>query len=144
MIYSSWDIEQNMQKLVILGHFLPFYPPKMPQNKNFENEKTCWRHHHFTKNHNYVIYGSWDTEWDRQNILLFWAIFGPFTTPSPSIDTKNQILYIHVYHKWRSCDIWFLKYQVRQTEIFVILGQFLPFQSLDKPKNQNFKIEKIT
>ena len=27
IIYSSWDIEQNILKLVILGHFLPFYPP---------------------------------------------------------------------------------------------------------------------
>ena len=27
IIYSSWDEEQNILKLVILGHFLPFYPP---------------------------------------------------------------------------------------------------------------------
>ena len=32
MIYNSCDIEQNILKLVILGHFLP---PKTPQNKNF-------------------------------------------------------------------------------------------------------------
>ena len=38
------------------------------------------------------------------------------------------LLYTHVYHKWRSCDIWFLKYKVRQAEIYVILGCFLPFQ----------------
>ena len=25
------------------------------------------------------MYGSWDTEWDRQNYLSFWAIFCPFT-----------------------------------------------------------------
>ena len=49
------------------------------------------------------------------------------------------LLYIHVYHKWRSYDIWFLKYKVRQTEIFNILGQFLPFQPLDNPENQNFR-----
>ena len=30
------------------------------------------------------------------------------------------------------------------TETFVILGNFLPFQPPDKPKNQNFKIEKKT
>ena len=37
-----------------------------------------------------------------------------------------------------------LKYKVRQTEIFVILGYFLPFQPPDNPENQNFKIEKST
>ena len=35
--------------------------------------------HMFTKNHNNMMYGSWDTEWDRQNYLSFWAIFCPFT-----------------------------------------------------------------
>ena len=47
------------------------------------------------------------------------------------------LLYIHVYH-----DIWFLKYEVQQTEIFVILSHFLPFQPPDNLENQNFKIEK--
>ena len=32
-----------------------------------------------------------------------------------------------MYHKWRSYDVWFLRYQARQTECFVILGYFLPF-----------------
>ena len=27
MIYHSWDIECDRLKLVITGHFLPFYPP---------------------------------------------------------------------------------------------------------------------
>ena len=44
-----------------------------------------------------------------------------------------------MYHKCRSYEIWFLKYKVRQTEIFVILGHFLSFQSPDNPENQNFK-----
>ena len=38
-IYSSWDIKQNISKLVISGHFLPFYPPKNPKNQNFEKWK---------------------------------------------------------------------------------------------------------
>ena len=53
------------------------------------------------------------------------------------------LLYIHVCYKWRSYDISFLKYKVRQTENFVILGHFLPFQPPGNPKNQNFKIGKI-
>ena len=27
MIYSSWDVECDRLKLVIMGHFLPFTPP---------------------------------------------------------------------------------------------------------------------
>ena len=41
MIYSSWDIEQNILKLVILGHFLPFYLHKNPKIKILKNEKIC-------------------------------------------------------------------------------------------------------
>ena len=32
--------------------------------------------------------------------------------------------------------------EVQQTELFVILGNFFPFQPPDNPKNQNFKTEK--
>ena len=54
------------------------------------------------------------------------------------------LLYIHVYHKWRSYDIWLLKYKVRQTEIFVILGHFLPFQPRANQENQILKLKKNT
>ena len=54
------------------------------------------------------------------------------------------LLYVHVYHKWRSYDVWLLKYKVQQTEIFVILGNFFTFHPLDNAENQNFKIEKNT
>ena len=77
-----------------------------------------------------IIYTiSWFCVWCRwYNLLIkvivnFKAIFSPFTT-SPN-DPKNQnfeknmkkipgdiiILHIHVYHEWRSYDIWFLKYK---------------------------------
>ena len=39
MIYISWDIQQNILKLVILGHLLPFYLHKKTQNQNFEKQK---------------------------------------------------------------------------------------------------------
>ena len=100
------------------------------------------------------MYGSWDTEWDRHNFLSFWVIFCPFTNPQPKkqnfekkrkkLSGDNILLYIHVHHKWRSYDIKFLKYKVQQTEIFSILGHFLPFHLLDNLENQNFKIEKNT
>ena len=104
------------------------------------------------KSQSYTIYSSWDTEWDKQKNLSFWAMFcPPILLP---YDPENQnfmkkmpgniihFLYIHVSHRWRSHDIWFLKYKVRQTEIFKILDHFLPFQPLDNLENQNFNIGK--
>ena len=49
------------------------------------------------------------------------------------------LLYIYVYHKWRSYNIWFLKYKVQQTGIFLILGHFCPFSTLTTQKIKNWK-----
>ena len=51
MIYSSWDIECDRLKLVIMSHFLPFVSPstKNPKKSEFwKNERKCWRYDHFT------------------------------------------------------------------------------------------------
>ena len=37
-----------------------------------------------TKNHNCMMYSSWETEWDRHNFLSFWAIFCHFNWPRKS------------------------------------------------------------
>ena len=62
MIYSSRDIESDSMKLTILGHVLPFYPPKKPKNQNFEKMKNLAGDiiilHMCTKNHNHIMYGS--------------------------------------------------------------------------------------
>ena len=148
-------------KLLILGHFLPFYPPKKPQNQNFEKWKNLLEISFYICEPNITIIWCMLPEIRSETGRIF-CHFGSFfalLTPLPSPnDTENQtfwkkmkkipgdiiLLYIHVYHKWRSYDIWFLKYKVRQTEIFVILGHFLPFQPLDNLENQNFNIEKNT
>ena len=39
IIYSSWDMEHKILKLVVLGHFLSFYSLKNPKNLNFEKWK---------------------------------------------------------------------------------------------------------
>ena len=44
--------------------------------------------------------------------------------------TRDIIILHHVYHKWRSYDVWFLRYWVWRTEFFVILDHFLPFYPL--------------
>ena len=133
MIYSSWDIEQKILKLVISGHF------------NFEKIYTC------TKNHNHMMYGSWETVSGKQNFCHFGPFFTflpPPTSPLPKSQKSQRskfwrrkkkkeimpgdiiLLYIHVYHKWRSYDTRFLKYKVRKTKSFVTLGHFCPFSPL--------------
>ena len=160
MIYSSWDIQQNILKLVILGHFLPFYSPKNPKTQNVDNEKKCWRYHHMK--HVYQKSQSYDIRFRRyraRQTELF-VILGHFLSfyhlTSPIMILKIKIFktkkikqmpgdiilpYIHGYHTWRSYNIWSLKYKVRQTEIFVILDHFLLFQLLDNLEHQNFTLK---
>ena len=77
MIYSSWDIEHEGLKLLVLGHFLPFDPPKNPKNQNFEKKIAgdIIILHMYTKNHNHR-----DVEWQWQHFLSFWVISCPFTS----------------------------------------------------------------
>ena len=48
---------------------------------------------------------------------------------------------MHVYQKSQSYDVRFLRYGVKRTEFFVILGYFLPFYHPppNNPTNQNFE-----
>ena len=43
MIYSSWDIEHDRLKVVILGHFLFFYQKRGKKKQNFEKMKKIAR-----------------------------------------------------------------------------------------------------
>ena len=47
--------------------------------------------HMCTENHNHMMHGSWDTEWDGQHFLSFWAIFLPFYhQPTPHSPSPNH------------------------------------------------------
>ena len=73
--------------------------------------------------------------------------------PPPSNNPKNQNLkkwkkktprdiiyhFTHVYHKWQSYELWFLRYWAQWTKFFAILDHFLSFYVPNKPKNQNFE-----
>ena len=77
----------------------------------------------------------------------FWSFFAflpTFTTQKIKILKNWKIAKIyhyftHVYHKWKSYDVWFLRKQAQQTDFFVILDHFLPFYPPNNPKNQNFE-----
>ena len=84
--------------------------------------------------------------WSTTDIIF--SHFGPIFVLLPSIipdywkNEKNLWRYHHftlVYHKWQSYDILLLRYQVRQTNIFVILSHFLPFYPTNNPKNKILK-----
>ena len=47
-------------------------------------------------------------------------------------EKKNALRYhfLHVYHKWKSYDVWFLIYGAEQKEFFCILDQFWTFYPL--------------
>ena len=68
MIYSSWDIEYDRLKLVIMEFFLPFYPLAQNFVKNIAGDIIL---HMCTKNHNHMRYGSWDMEWDWHSGTFF-------------------------------------------------------------------------
>ena len=87
-------------------------------------------------------------ECDRQNFLSFWTIFCPFTllTTWKIKILKNEkkkknpgdIIIFQVYQKWQSYDVWFLRYETKQTEFFCHCGPFLPFYLTNNPKKLKF------
>ena len=79
---GAWQTEV----FVILDHFffLPFYPPNNPQNQNFEKMKampgdvilqTC------TKNHDHILYCSWDMACDGRIVIFYFGLFFDFLPP---------------------------------------------------------------
>ena len=70
---------------VILDMFLPIYPPKNPENKNFEKMKNTPGCiiilHKCTKIHDHMLYCSWDMACDGCNCYFsIWTTFCSFTT----------------------------------------------------------------
>ena len=145
MNYSSWDMEHNKLKLVILGLFCLFTPLKTPKIKILKNKTICWRYHDFTQVYQRSqSHDVWFLRYGVRHTKCFIILghFLPFYHPPPTNDPENQnfeekkkmkkmtediiLLYIHVYQKWRSYDTWFLKYKERQTKFFDISYPFGP------------------
>ena len=102
MVSDIWSaIERSF------SHFGPFFallhppippPSNNPKNQDFEKLKKppgdiiiLLKN---TINDNHMMYGSWTMEHDRQNFLLFWTVFCPFT---PLTTRKIKIL-----KKWKN------------------------------------------
>ena len=70
---------------------------------------------------------------------LFFALLPPYA-PRKSKFWKNEkntwryYHFTHVHHKWQSYDLWFLRYQLWQTEFLVILDRLLCFYPLTARK----------
>ena len=102
----------------------------------------------------HMMYGSWDIRYNRQSFLSFLPLlpFIPFNDPENQNSEKRKkhtcsyyYLYTHVYHKWQSYDVWFLRHGAQQTQFFLVLDHFLPFHPYNNTETENFeKLKKMT
>ena len=92
MIYSSWDIEQNILKLEILGHFLPFFLPKNPKNQILKMKKFAGYSilHMCTKSHKHMMYGYWYYRVRQTEFFVILGHFLPFYHPPPLWSRKSK------------------------------------------------------
>ena len=153
MRYSSWDMEWDKIFCDFESFFtlLPPPPPNNSENQNFKkNKKSIWGCHHFkfdqlkTQSHYVCLlrYGVSQTQ--------FFVIIGHFLLFYPTIESINQNFqkmkkkhththtqtwryhhFTHVYHKWQSYDIWFLRYKV---QLFCHLGPFFALFPCSQPE----------
>ena len=143
--FKAWQ----MSFFVILGQFLPFYPPNNPTNQNFEKM--------IKLSGDIFILHLWTT------MIIIWCmvpdiwisttefcgildIFYPFTPKGngKSKFWKNEkndwthYYFIYVYHKWKSWCMVPKKWSTTN-RIFCHFGPFLPFYHTNNLKNQNFE-----
>ena len=147
MKYGAWQT----QFFVILDHFLHFYHPSPPplttqKFKNFKKWKNTWRHYHFIhvyhKWQSYDVWFLWYGVWWTECFVVSDS-FLPFYPPNQKNQKfrKNEKYtwrYYHfkqVYNKWKSHDVWFLRYEAWT------LDHFLPFYTFLQ-KSKFWKAEK--
>ena len=136
--YEAWQTGFFLK----LDHFLLFYQPNNFW-KNVKKHLEILSFYMCTISENHVMYGSWDIECNRQNFLSLRTILCPVTPLTPQKIKNFEIMkktpgntITLVHHKLQSYDVWFLRYEVQQTEFCVILGHFLSFYR--QPKKLKF------
>ena len=90
MTYSSWDIECDTGIGNYGSFFALLFPPNNLENQNFEKMKTAFGYvilHMCTKNHNHIMYASWDVECNRHK---FFEILGHSMPFGPPNNPKSQ------------------------------------------------------
>ena len=138
MIYVSWNTGCHRQKFSIFWANFVLSAPGNLENQNFNIEKNTWRHYHFTHlHHKWQSYDVWFLRYGARQTYFF-VILDSFLLFYPTMDPENQnfqqkkknkknLKILFYKKKWQSYNVWFLKYGVQRTELFVILGHFLPF-----------------
>ena len=151
MIYSSWDIECDRLKLVIMSHFLPFVPPstKNPKKSEFwKNERKCWRYDHFTH-----LYQKTTTVWGTVPeilsethivILSHFCRFIPLTTRKIKIFKKwKMYLEMSSFHRCviKITVIWCMLSKIWSAtdKIFCHFEPFFAKLSHSQPEKSNFQ-----
>ena len=126
--------------------FFALLPPTNPKNQDFNKWKNLLEISSF-----YTCVSKITIIWCM--VPEIWSVtdrmfchYGPFFAllppygPRKSKFWKNEkntwryYHFTHVYHKWQSYDVWFLRYGAWQTKFFVILERFLSFYPPMDPK----------
>ena len=103
--------------------------------------------HMCTINDNHMMYSSWDMEHDWQNFFVILDLFLSFCAPNKPENQNFEKLkktpgdnhFKHMYHKWQSYGVWFLRYWAWQTKYFCYFGPFFALSAPKNSKNQNFE-----
>ena len=121
---------------------MPFYPTKNPKNQNFGKWKNL------LKNEKIIWCTVLEIQSETDRIFCHFRPFFALIPPSPPNDPK-------IKKKWQKCleilsfytymctinedhDIWFLKYKVKQKNIFIILGHFFALLHHCGPRKSKF------
>ena len=122
MIYSFWYIKQNILKLVILGHFVPFYLPKTPKNQNFEKWKLLLEISFYTVYQKSIISCTvLEIQSETNKIFCYFRLFFAFLPVHPN-DPKNKKFFKKI--KKISGDIIHFTYMCTINEFHMIYGSW--------------------
>ena len=134
-------------------HFEPFFCPFTPLltpkikiwKKKVEEHGDIILLHMCTINTDCMIYGSWDIRHDGH--------FLPFDhlknlknvnlAKMKKRTTWRYYCFTNVYDKWKSYDVWFLRYGAQNIflKFFLVMDHFLPFHQPKNTEKQNFEIK---
>ena len=130
MLYFSWDMARDGCKCyfsfwVIFCPFTPLTAWKIKISKKMKKTPgDIIILHNYIKNHDHMLYCSWDMAHDGCNYFSFWAIFCPFTLLTAQKikikkNKKNAWRYHHFTHMnqklWLD-DVRFLRYGAQRTD----------------------------